>query len=264
FDEIVAFSGVENFLDLPVKRYSSGMYVRLGFAIAAHLEAEVLLVDEVLAVGDAEFQKKCLGKIGDVAQSGRTVFFVSHNLNSIQQLCTEALIIKEGKLDAVKAVREGVAKYLNSIEEKNQETKVYFNISEFRTTVVLNGSNPVSVNLVIGLQNLCLNGDIFLGFVFRTLQGESVFGVNNEHYYQSLHNTVRTSCVIAVEIPELPLVSGRYILDIYFNDKKNDLKEIWYNAGYIDVPTIDGVNFSLINEKINQIVIPNLNWSFLQ
>jgi lipopolysaccharide transport system ATP-binding protein len=97
FDEIVAFSGVENFLDLPVKRYSSGMYVRLGFAIAAHLEAEILLVDEVLAVGDAEFQKKCLGKIGDVAEGGRTVLFVSHNMGSVRQLCKESILLGSGE-----------------------------------------------------------------------------------------------------------------------------------------------------------------------
>ena len=263
FDEIVTFSGVEDFLDLPVKRYSSGMYVRLGFAIAAHLEAEILLVDEVLAVGDAEFQKKCLGKIGDVAQGGRTVLFVSHNLNSIQQLCTGAVIVTEGKLEAVTTIQEGVEKYLNSIEGKSQEAKVYFNIRKFSNTISLNGSDPVSLNLVIGLQNLCLDGDIFLGFVFRNLQGISVFGVNNEHYYQSLYNRNRKSGVIVIEIPTLPLISGRYILDLYFNDKKNDLKETWYNAACIDVPTIDGVNFSLINSRINQVVITELKWIFL-
>src|SRR5512135_1110160 len=92
FDEIVAFSEVERFLDTPVKRYSSGMYVRLAFAVAAHLEPEILLVDEVLAVGDAAFQKKCLGKMGDVTKGGRTVFFVSHNLGALRNLCPRALL----------------------------------------------------------------------------------------------------------------------------------------------------------------------------
>src|SRR4030095_14689307 len=86
------------FLDTPVKRYSSGMYVRLAFAVAAHLESEVLIIDEVLAVGDAAFQKKCLGKMGNVAQSGRTVLFVSHQLTAIQNLCTQCLLLEEGKL----------------------------------------------------------------------------------------------------------------------------------------------------------------------
>jgi lipopolysaccharide transport system ATP-binding protein len=100
FDEIVAFSEVEQFIDTPVKRYSSGMYVRLAFAVAAHLDPEILLVDEVLAVGDAAFQKKCLGKMEDVAKGGRTVLFVSHNLAAIQSLCPRALLISEGRVTA--------------------------------------------------------------------------------------------------------------------------------------------------------------------
>lgn len=98
FDEIVDFSGVEKFIDTPVKRYSSGMYVRLAFAVAAHLESEILVVDEVLAVGDAEFQKKCLGKMGDVTNKGRTVLFVSHNMASISQLCSRCILLDKGNL----------------------------------------------------------------------------------------------------------------------------------------------------------------------
>ncbi len=98
FDEIVAFAGVDKFLDTPVKRYSSGMYVRLAFAVAAHLETEILLVDEVLAVGDAAFQKKCLGKMGDVVKEGRTVFFVSHNMVAVQSLCTRAIWLEDGRI----------------------------------------------------------------------------------------------------------------------------------------------------------------------
>ncbi len=96
FDEIVAFAEVEKFLDTPVKRYSSGMYVRLAFAVAAHLEPEILIVDEVLAVGDAEFQKKCLGKMDEVAGGGRTVLFVSHNMAAINKLCTRAVLLERG------------------------------------------------------------------------------------------------------------------------------------------------------------------------
>src|SRR3954453_7962826 len=100
FDAIVAFSEVEKFLDTPVKRYSSGMYVRLAFAVAAHLEPEVLIVDEVLAVGDASFQKKCLGKMGDVVKHGRTVLFVSHNMDAIAGLCSRVLLLEGGRTDA--------------------------------------------------------------------------------------------------------------------------------------------------------------------
>jgi lipopolysaccharide transport system ATP-binding protein len=113
FDEIVDFAGVERYIDTPVKRYSSGMYVRLAFAVAAHLESEILIVDEVLAVGDAEFQKKCLGKMGEVSKGeGRTVLFVSHNMGSIAQLCNKGLLLKHGRVEYGGKSNEVVKRYL--------------------------------------------------------------------------------------------------------------------------------------------------------
>jgi lipopolysaccharide transport system ATP-binding protein len=111
FDEIVAFAEIEKFLDTPVKRYSSGMYVRLAFAVAAHLDPEILVVDEVLAVGDAEFQKKCLGKMQDVAGHGRTVIFVSHNMAAVRRLCSKGILLKSGRLTASGAVDDVIAEY---------------------------------------------------------------------------------------------------------------------------------------------------------
>jgi lipopolysaccharide transport system ATP-binding protein len=113
FDEIVSFSGVETFLDTPVKRYSSGMYVRLAFAVAAHLDPEILIVDEVLAVGDSEFQKRCLGKMSDVASTGRTVLFVSHNLNIIQRLCPMAVLLNRGKIQNYGPTAGVVSEYIS-------------------------------------------------------------------------------------------------------------------------------------------------------
>src|SRR5437763_999934 len=112
FDEIVAFAEVEQFLDTPVKRYSSGMYVRLAFAVAAHLDPEILIVDEVLAVGDASFQKKCLGKMGDVVKQGRTVLFVSHNMDAVMNLCTHVVLVKNGTASERLTPDEGVKQYL--------------------------------------------------------------------------------------------------------------------------------------------------------
>src|SRR4051812_8218009 len=117
FDEIVAFSEVEQFLDTPVKRYSSGMYVRLAFAVAAHLDPEVLIVDEVLAVGDATFQKKCLGKMGDVMRQGRTVLFVSHNMDAVTNLCTHVVLVNKGQVSERLAPEEGVKEYLSLTNE---------------------------------------------------------------------------------------------------------------------------------------------------
>ena len=114
FDEIVAFAETEQFLDTPVKRYSSGMYVRLAFAVAAHLEPEILVVDEVLAVGDAEFQKKCLGKMGEVARGGRTVLFVSHNMSAIRALCSKAICLQKGTVCGIGDVDKWIAIYLSN------------------------------------------------------------------------------------------------------------------------------------------------------
>jgi lipopolysaccharide transport system ATP-binding protein len=121
FDEIVAFSEVEQFIDTPVKRYSTGMYLRLAFAVAAHLEPEILVVDEVLAVGDVEFQKKCLGKMGDVAQQGRTVLFVSHNMSAVLRLTQESIVMEKGRLVLRAPSSEAVEYYLSAGNSKAGE-----------------------------------------------------------------------------------------------------------------------------------------------
>ncbi len=118
FDSIVEFAEVERFLDTPVKRYSSGMYVRLAFAVAAHLEPEILLIDEVLAVGDAQFQKKCLGKMEDLGKEGRTILFVSHNLAAVESLCNRAVVLRAGTNGPVGTPREVICEYLEEIEQK--------------------------------------------------------------------------------------------------------------------------------------------------
>lgn len=120
FDEIVAFSEIEQFLDTPVKHYSSGMYMRLAFSVAAHLEPDVLIVDEVLAVGDLAFQKKCLGKMDEVSRSGRTVLFVSHNLSSLAQVCRKGLLLKKGEVAAQGDINETVSRYLDFAQSEKQ------------------------------------------------------------------------------------------------------------------------------------------------
>src|SRR5690349_15784728 len=122
FDEIVAFAEVEQFLDTPVKHYSSGMYVRLAFAVAAHLNPEILVVDEVLAVGDVAFQKKCLGKMGEVSRGGRTVLFVSHNMAAIENLCKRGVVLEHGKLAFQGTSKEAVHHYLNGLSGSQDST----------------------------------------------------------------------------------------------------------------------------------------------
>jgi lipopolysaccharide transport system ATP-binding protein len=121
FDEIVAFAEVEEFVDTPVKHYSSGMYVRLAFAVAAHLQPETLVVDEVLAVGDAAFQKKCIGKMGDVAKEGRTVLFVSHNMFSLQNLCSRGILLESGRKTLEGSIAEVISRYMDAGKEQHGE-----------------------------------------------------------------------------------------------------------------------------------------------
>src|SRR5690242_363967 len=126
FDEIVAFAEVERFVDTPVKRYSSGMYVRLAFAVAAHLEPEILVIDEVLAVGDAEFQRKCLGRMSEVASGGRTVLFVSHNIAAVQRICGMGLLLSSGRVERAGAVAECISTYLNNMPANWQNHQLLF------------------------------------------------------------------------------------------------------------------------------------------
>ncbi|MDJ1175411.1 ABC transporter ATP-binding protein [Roseofilum capinflatum] len=133
FDEIVAFAEVEKFLDTPVKRYSSGMYVRLAFSVAAHLEPEILIVDEVLAVGDLQFQEKCLGKMEDVGKDGRTVLFVSHQMGMISQLCSKALILEKGKISKEGSVEKIISSYINSLTDKKSNTYKGIELNSNRT-----------------------------------------------------------------------------------------------------------------------------------
>lgn len=135
FDEIVDFAGIERYIDTPVKRYSSGMYVRLAFAVAAHLESEILIVDEVLAVGDAEFQKKCLGKMGDVSKSeGRSVLFVSHNMHSIQKLCQKSIYLLNGRIEEINNTADVVKNYLHFGPIDNFEKSIRTQIDKLTST----------------------------------------------------------------------------------------------------------------------------------
>jgi lipopolysaccharide transport system ATP-binding protein len=152
FDEIVDFSGVERYIDTPVKRYSSGMYVRLAFAVAAHLESEILIIDEVLAVGDAEFQKKCLGKMGEVSKGeGRTVLFVSHNLRSIGELCKNSILLDKGNIIDKNKTEEILINYNNIIRSKNNQSNKFSN-----KLIVQEG---IEIDNIGFIENSCFQGE---------------------------------------------------------------------------------------------------------
>lgn len=194
FDEIVAFAEIEKFIDTPLKYYSNGMYVRLAFSVAAHLEPEILLVDEVLAVGDAAFQKKCLGKMGDVAKGGCTVLFVSHNMAAIQSLCASTLLLERGRKFYFGAVEETVNFYLNSIStelstgiilpsmhnvksEKFIIEKVVINDSNGRFTTRIRINETIKIKVIFCVKQPIRGARIGLGF--NTVTGIRIASIHH-------------------------------------------------------------------------------------
>lgn len=195
FDEIVAFAEVEKFLDTPVKRYSSGMYVRLAFAVAAHLETEILVIDEVLAVGDVAFQRKCLGKMGDLSHSGRTVIFVSHNMQAVRSLCSEAIWLEQGQVKAVGRSANVIETYLDvaSRSEKSGDLNAALaampSDPAFRMNYVSLEQDGVTAATVLSGKPL----DLVLGYtLFRDTPGFHVcirvFDVEGTMLLETLHN----------------------------------------------------------------------------
>ena len=210
FDEIVAFSGVEKFIDTPVKHYSSGMQVRLAFAVAAHLEPEILIIDEVLAVGDAEFQKKCLGKMEDVTGEGRTVLFVSHNMGAVQKLCSRGIYLSGGNKALDDNIQKVVADYLesgNSVlngELASNKSKTLI----LREITYLNG--VVRIKLLAKEEF----GNVALVLTIADSLGNTIFKTSSAPIWSSATFSISADqeSTFEVDINELKLISGRYKL----------------------------------------------------
>jgi lipopolysaccharide transport system ATP-binding protein len=229
FDEIVAFAEVEKFLDTPVKRYSSGMYVRLAFAVAAHLEPEILIVDEVLAVGDAQFQKKCLGKMQDVStKEGRTVLFVSHNMAAVKKLCGRGLLFAGGKIESAGPMEQVVERYLSSGSQTERiiswELELAPKSSEFimhsirladgngDTSLPLTTAKPLVVEIEYTVLVAIRNLRIVL--VMQTTDGIELF--ESSDFLESAANNPRSPgrYVSAAAIPAHLLNAGAYLLSV--------------------------------------------------
>ncbi len=217
FDEIVAFAEIEKFIDTPVKRYSSGMYIRLAFAVAAHLEPEILLVDEVLAVGDAQFQNKCLGKMQDVSCSGRTVVFVSHSMSAIRRLCTRAILLSEGRVEVDGAVDEGVGAYLATNVTQNFISK-----AELTKPAITHAA--VCWKREEGmLLDVTFDGPVeitppILGFVLYDALGTAVFGTNSIFdRHDSRPRSMRRG-TISVQVDTTALQPGSYYISLWLSD----------------------------------------------
>ena len=222
FDEIVAFAEIEKFLDTPVKRYSSGMYVRLAFAVAAHLEPEILVVDEVLAVGDLEFQKKCLGKMGAVAKEGRTVLFVSHNMAAVQTICQKGILLADGKVIHVGPTNEIVSSYLRLGTVSMGSTARYAAKTDGITGVWFEDSDRRRLEtLMVGTSvQLCIaykvaDGDARFRFaaVCRGQLGEPISCLDSLSAAGDVLPGPRQGVAVC-RISRLPLLPGQYSLDV--------------------------------------------------
>jgi lipopolysaccharide transport system ATP-binding protein len=243
FDEIVAFSEVEDFLDTPVKRYSSGMYVRLAFAVAAHLEPEILIVDEVLAVGDAQFQKKCLGKMGEVARGGRTVLFVSHNLNAVTSLCNKAVVLKKGSLVFTGDVREGISVYGASTEVSGRVDFTEFKKDSVMRTMDIWQNGKPSDGVLEPMSEIILDFSLAaakrlptpkLSVAFTNSKGDRIFAVGSWLGPRALPS-LEGKQTIHIQFTMPPIVPGRYTLDIGFYDQDADIADSFFSAGGIEV-----------------------------
>jgi lipopolysaccharide transport system ATP-binding protein len=250
FDEIVAFSEVENFIDTPVKRYSSGMYVRLAFAVAAHLEPEILIVDEVLAVGDAAFQKKCLGKIGGMANQGRTVLFVSHNMAALQALCSRGIYLSAGRitadgsiLDAIRAYSAGVrdVSVQNLAERSDRRGK-----GQLRFT-----AHWIEDNEGRRIDNVLVGQDVRFCFAYKATEplrrvhasfilqgqiGDPIINCDTRSVGQDF-DEVPEEGVIACELRKFPLRAFRYDGNVYCEVQK--VVADWVHSAFA-VDVIDG------------------------
>jgi homopolymeric O-antigen transport system ATP-binding protein len=235
FDEIVEFAEIQNFIDTPVKRYSSGMYVRLAFAVAAHMETEVLLIDEVLAVGDIAFQKKCLGRMDQVARDGRTVIFVSHDMNAIQVLCQKAIHLDHGKIVGMGRASEQVVNYLSAKSNKTgicEDNPIRLaNTLEIRQFEF--SPNPVAsgepVDFVINLSAVEeIRLDELAVLIYTSLGSRAaIIDLRNPDRTYRLNGSGVQS--IAGRIKSLPLVEGDYRIGLYVNwgQKKGDFYDLF-------------------------------------
>jgi lipopolysaccharide transport system ATP-binding protein len=240
---------VEKFLDTPVKRYSSGMKVRLAFAVAAHLEPEILIIDEVLAVGDAEFQKKCIGKMRSVASIGRTVLFVSHNIAAVESLCTSCMFMRQGMPAFKGGVEEILTTYLNSESTATASSVCLLNHSgrtvNSQVCIERAGLSSCGVPVQSALRSMdpltitvAYNAPIamqpVLGVVVKTHLGTPVFGINNRIVPGYQFSDAPASGTISVHFSCLSLLPGTYLVDLYFGNAHSDI-DIVHNAVAFDV-----------------------------
>ncbi len=272
FDEIVAFSGVEAYIDTPVKRYSSGMYVRLAFAVAAHLESEILIVDEVLAVGDAEFQKKCLGKMGDVSKGeGRTVLFVSHNMAAVKSLCNKGIVLQNGEV-----VFQGSQNDASNFYQSFHEINPIFNyggdlenapgnnsVRILKFEVKARKGNKISmtsgINFEIDFYNFILKQN--LDITFEVLNQEDVFVFHKGAIINTDKDSKKGVYKIVCELPDLFLNAGNYSINLIFGENQRTI--LYQIKNFISFEVLHEMTGSN-SEKLPGVTFPELKFKIIE
>lgn len=237
FEEIVAFAEIEKFLDTPVKRYSSGMSVRLGFAVAAHLQPEILVVDEVLAVGDMAFQKKCLGKMSEVSKTGRTILFVSHNMAAVENLCQRGIVLRQGRVVFDGETKGAVGEYLAGTSRPGQGHTHEIDLSEApsrkrqfaplmkKIELYTADDQPAPHAVQVG-ERLKVKIHIALpyetprltfAFCINTMFGQRVLTLNTLCDPELMHGSLSDDIILVCEVPSLTLVPGEYLISLYMD-----------------------------------------------
>lgn len=259
FDEIVAFAGVERYIDTPVKRYSSGMYVRLAFAVAAHLEPEILVVDEVLAVGDSEFQKKCLGKMKDVSErEGRTVLFVSHNMAAVKQLCTKGIVLRYGQLMFSGTQYEAVNYYQNAHQtnssfEHNESVNTapgndLIRILKFIVSPLKGDNISISTGISFELEYYNHKENTNLDVTFELKSSEEIIVFHHGTFVAQNNSSQRGIYKVKGELPPHFLNAGTFLFNLIFGE----------NQRYALFVAEDFIRFDVMNESFgsNANILP--------
>jgi lipopolysaccharide transport system ATP-binding protein len=232
FDEIVDFAGVERYIDTPVKRYSSGMYVRLAFAVAAFLEPEILIVDEVLAVGDAEFQKKCLGRMKDVSvNEGRTVLFVSHNMSAVNKLCTSAILLSKGSINQLGTVPSVINSYYSnkhttvSLEDEHKRRNIIIEHINFKLNNIITNEVSVGDDVEVELKLKNISSKLFnaikIGIALENSSSGSFVLINYSHFQNIIFDSIDGE--YCIKIPKINIVPGTYLLHLRIVSEEQEL-----------------------------------------
>jgi lipopolysaccharide transport system ATP-binding protein len=275
FDQIVEFSEVAKFLDTPVKRYSSGMYVRLAFSVAAHLDPEIMIVDEVLAVGDASFQKKCLGKMNDVVkQGGRTIIFVSHSMDAIASLCTSVILMNKGRAGEKVSVEEGIKQYLGMVNENGNVPLAERARSQnkprppiFTGLNIINDEGPTNVvqcgsevTFEIQMENLKDPGDLQCAIALYNEKNQRV--VLFHTLYQSnmtFRATADGTKKLVCTVPNLPVTPGEYQIELIVSDGYKELERV-DRAGKMNVIFADVLGTGKLPIQRQSAVVLPCEW----